>query len=159
MSYKFNQFKQNMTKYLTVFGVLWLILTIVLVVPLSIVLGDFANKDITDGANIIENFSTEITNFSNIAKVFQPKYFNTFKSVLGTGTIVYVLFIIVSFVKIGPKHEYNSIEHGSSGWSENGEQYSILSKNKGMILAEKNYLPLNKRGNINVLVVGRIWIW
>lgn len=53
-----------------------------------------------------------------------------------------------------PKHRYDNIEHGSSDWSENGEQYQVLSKKSGIILAENNYLPLDKRGNVNVLVVG-----
>ena len=36
---------------------------------------------------------------------------------------------------------------------------AVLSKKEGIILAENNYLPVDKRGNVNVLVVGRIWIW
>ena len=55
--------------------------------------------------------------------------------------------------------EFTDIEHGSSDWSQRGEQYQILSKNKGIILAEDNYLPLDKRGNVNVLVVGRFRFW
>ena len=51
------------------------------------------------------------------------------------------------------------MEHGSSDWSEHGEQYRILSKNKGIILAEDNYLPVDKRGNINTLIVGRFRFW
>ena len=34
-----------------------------------------------------------------------------------------------------------------------------LDKNKGIILAENNYLPVDKRGNVNVLVVGRFRFW
>ena len=62
-------------------------------------------------------------------------------------------------MKAIPKHEYEDIENGSSDWSENGEQYQVLSKNKGIVLAEKNYLPVDKRGNVNVLVVRRFWCW
>lgn len=57
-------------------------------------------------------------------------------------------------MKAKPKNEYKDIENGSSGWSEDGEQYKILNRNKGIILAENNYLPTDKRGNVNVLVVG-----
>ena len=53
-----------------------------------------------------------------------------------------------------PKHRYDDIEHGSSDWSGHGEQYQVLSRRSGIILAENNYLPLDKRGNVNVLVVG-----
>ncbi len=66
----------------------------------------------------------------------------------------YGLFVLVGIAKAFPKHEYDDIEHGSSDWSENGEQYKVLSRNKGIVLAEKNYLPVDKRGNVNVLVVG-----
>lgn len=69
------------------------------------------------------------------------------------------LFVFVGICKAFPKHEYQDIENGSSDWSENGEQYKVLSKNKGIVLAEKNYLPVDKRGNVNVLVVRRVWCW
>ena len=67
--------------------------------------------------------------------------------------------MLIGLSKAVPKNEYSDIEHGSSDWSEGGEQYRILSKNKGIILAQKNYLPIGKRGNLNVLVVGRFWFW
>ena len=71
----------------------------------------------------------------------------------------YGIFVFVGVARAFPKHEYEDIENGSSDWSENGEQYQVLSKNKGIILAEKNYLPTDKRGNVNVLVVRRFWCW
>ena len=74
-------------------------------------------------------------------------------------TLGYLVLVCISIIRTAPKHEYSNIEHGSSDWSENGEQYRVLSKKSGLILAENNYLPLNKMGNINVLIVGRIWIW
>lgn len=70
-----------------------------------------------------------------------------------------MLLVIIGLIRTAPKHEYDKIEHGSSDWAANGEQYKVLSKKKGIILAEDNYLPLNKRGNVNVLVVGRFWFW
>ena len=57
------------------------------------------------------------------------------------------------------KSEYADIEHGSSDWCAPGEQYRILSKKSGIILAKDNYLPIDKTGNVNVLIVGRIWCW
>ena len=71
----------------------------------------------------------------------------------------YGIFVFIGVAKAFPKHEYQDIENGSSDWSENGEQYKVLSKSKGIILAEKNYLPTDKRGNVNVLVVRRFWCW
>ena len=72
---------------------------------------------------------------------------------------IYFVAAFVGIVRALPKHEYEDIENGSSDWSEGGEQYRVLSKNKGIVLAEKNYLPVDKRGNVNVLVVRRFWCW
>lgn len=68
-------------------------------------------------------------------------------------------FVIIGIGKAFPTHEYQDIENGSSDWCEGGEQYKVLHKSKGIILAEKNYLPVDKRGNVNVLVVRRFWCW
>ena len=73
--------------------------------------------------------------------------------------IIAGFFALVGIIKALPKHEFQDIENGSSDWSENGEQYTVLSKKKGIVLAEKNYLPVDKRGNVNVLVVRRFWCW
>ena len=73
--------------------------------------------------------------------------------------VVYFIVMCIGIAKAMPKHEYDNIEHGSSDWCENGEEYKVLSKNKGILLAQKVFLPVNKRGNVNVLVVGRFWIW
>ena len=72
---------------------------------------------------------------------------------------MFSVFFLWGFARAFPKHEYTDIENGSSGWSEHGEQYQVLSRNKGIVLAEKNYLPVDKRGNVNVLVVRRFWCW
>ena len=82
-----------------------------------------------------------------------------FWSTLKIFSVIYLAITVIGILKARPKHEYTDIEHGSSDWSEGGEQYSILSKNKGIILAQNNYLPVDKRGNVNVLVVGRFWFW
>ena len=83
---------------------------------------------------------------------------NYFSTLLVT-TIIYSVFFFIGFVRSAPKNEFTDIEHGSSDWSQGGEQYRILNKNKGIILAENNYLPVDKRGNVNVLVVGRFRFW
>ena len=70
-------------------------------------------------------------------------------------TILFVIATIIGLVKSKARGKYYDIEHGSSDWCEKGEQYRILSRDSGLILAEDNYLPLNKRGNINTLIVGR----
>ena len=97
--------------------------------------------------------------FTCIFKVLDAKYIEMFFETTVYFTLFYIVVVIIGLVKSAPKNEYTDIEHGSSDWSENGEQYRILSKNKGIILAQNNYLPINKRGNVNVLVVGRFGFW
>lgn len=97
--------------------------------------------------------------FKAVGLCFSTQYFSTFWSVEKFFILVYLLFVMIGVAKAFPKHEFDDIEHGSSDWSENGEQYRILSKKSGIILAEKNYLPVDKRGNVNVLVVRRFWCW
>ena len=95
-----------------------------------------------------------LTSFTTIGKIFNVKYIGIFGKSLLYYTILFIILSIVGFLKNKPKGEYHNIEHGSSDWSTNGEQYKVLSKNKGIILAEDNYLPIDKRGNINALIVG-----
>ena len=89
-----------------------------------------------------------------LAIVGKYGYGNVFGNVVPYFLGFYGMFVLIGIAKAFPKHEYDDIEHGSSDWSENGEQYKVLSKTKGIVLAEKNYLPVDKRGNVNVLVVG-----
>lgn len=101
--------------------------------------------------------------FSNIQKPFSclgqcfSTYFSGFLTSLKYYLSICGFFALVGLLKALPKHEFQDIENGSSDWSENGEQYAVLSRKKGIILAEKNYLPVDKRGNVNVLVVRRFW--
>lgn len=97
--------------------------------------------------------------FGAVKACFQEEYIGTFFGGIKTTLLIALLFALVGIGKAFPKHEYQDIENGSSDWSENGEQYKVLSKNKGIVLAEKNYLPVDKRGNVNVLVVRRFRCW
>ena len=103
--------------------------------------------------------------FTNIQKPFScfkesmADYFVEYLGILKYYLLICGVYILVGLSKAIPKHEYQDIENGSSDWCENGEQYTILNKKKGIILAEKNYLPTDKRGNVNVLVVRRFWCW
>ena len=152
-------FKDN-KKYIILFLVLWIVLEIVLIAPIAV-----ATKESCNAAGqlelslFIENVGKEISSFTAITKLVGTGAIGTF----GKGTIwLSIIFLIVAtigIVRSKPKSDFKDIENGSSDWSQGGEQYKILSKNKGIILAENNYLPLDKRGNVNVLVVGRIWIW
>lgn len=136
--------------------VLWVILSIVLIVPGTVSVIDAKGTNNTP----VELFMTNAGNITgNLSKVFGSKYISAF----GKGelylTIALLFLAAFGIIKSLPKNEYTDIEHGSSDWATGGEQYKILSPKKGILLAEKNYLPVDKRGNTNVLIVGRFWFW
>ena len=66
-------------------------------------------------------------------------------------------------IMIKTDKEYQGKEHGSAGWAERGEEYEVLSKTEGFILAKDHYMPMlpnppsGKNGNI--LVIRRFWFW
>jgi len=112
-----------------------------------------------DFGQFIENLFTDILEVGeNLSKIFTSNYAKTFWKVNGFYTLVLLFFAVLGVSKVMPKNEYTDIEHGSSDWAS-GEQYEVLNKKKGILLAENHYLPVDKRGNTNVLVVGRIRFW
>lgn len=136
--------------------ILWVILSIVLIAPGTVSLID---SKLT-GTEFFELYFTNIGDvFGNLGKVFKSDYIGTFAKGELYLTVALFCMAVVGIVKAFPKHEYTDIEHGSSDWATGGEQYAILSPKKGILLAEKNYLPLDKRGNTNVLIVGRFRFW
>lgn len=151
MNYKIENTLKKSKNVLIVIVVLWILLSIVLVSPITVSI-----VEAKDFGEFIENMFSAITDVgNNLGKIFNPQYMSTFWRVEGYFTIILLFFGAVGFVKSMPKNEYTDIEHGSSDWAS-GEQYSVLSKKKGILLAENHYLPVDKRGNTNVLVVGRI---
>lgn len=71
--------------------------------------------------------------------------------------LFYLMLVFAIFMLLKKEEEtdpWENKEHASSRWSKQGEQYSILSKTDGILLAKDNYLPVDKPGNINVMVVG-----
>lgn len=157
---KFKRTLKQSKKFLIIIGVLWVILAVLLVSPIAYSIKESTNALGQFNLNrFIEKIVPAITSFSTFFKMFSEEYFGTFINCLINYTILFVICSIIGFLKSKPKGEYHDMEHGSSDWSEHGEQYKILSKNKGIILAEDNYLPVDKRGNINTLIVGRIRFW
>ena len=126
-------------------------------------------KGIIDAKNEENKFDINVfitsfgENYANIFETLKSTFGKEYRMTLLKGegylAIAIFLFTIIGMIKMMPENEYRDIEHGSSDWAENGEQYKILSRNKGILLAEKNYLPVDKRGNVNVLVVGRFRFW
>ena len=160
MNYKIAEgFKKN--KKLIIVGlVLWVIITIVLVLPFTVAknvatIQSQNNPNMDFLTRFFQVFGESIkAPGKSISYVFKFSLIGAFISNWFVITIIYLIFFIICFVKNLPKHQYDKIEHGSSDWSQGGEQYKILSNKKGIILAENNYLPVDKRGNVNVLVVG-----
>ena len=142
--------KQN-KKFIKWIIVLWLIIAIVLVAPVAY--GVYLTQQ--GSGNIIINIVNEIKSFTSIFRIItNPAAIIEFLKFLLPYTLAVVYWSYKGYSRMSIKGKYYDIEHGSSDWSSNGEQYKILSEDKGLILAKGNYLPLDKRGNINTLIVG-----
>ena len=159
MSYKINKALKDNRKSIIIIAILWVILSIVFVAPIGYAIGLASQSGTFSFEIFIENVFTELASFTSITRVLNATYIGYFGKTLLYFSIIYLIFAFIGIFKSRPKHQYTDIEHGSSDWSEGGEQYSMLSRNKGIILSKNNYLPTNKRGNINVLVVGRLRFW
>ena len=155
MNYKISGGLRRNKKVFIIGAVLWLFLTIVLVLPFTYSKHIATNGGTFDLMDFFNAFGENVFKpLDNLSYIFKNNLSgNMMSNWLGL-TIVYAIFFVIGFIRTMPKHQYDDIEHGSSDWSEHGEQYQILSNKKGIILAENNYLPVDKRGNVNVLVVG-----
>ncbi len=159
MNYKVQGAVKKVRKYLIIYLILWIVLNILLVMPVSYSYINACGSGKFDLNIFFETIFNNIMPFTTFGKTFSGAYFGNYIKLTIGFTLVYTIFIVIGMIKLAPKNQYSDIEHGSSDWSEHGEQYRILSPKSGIILAEKNYLPLDKMGNVNVLIVGRIWCW
>ena len=159
MGYKFKgAFKRGKPIFIVMI-ILWVVMSIVLIVPASVSVVEAKENGVLNFGKFIDNMMSNFSKFStNLGKVFTPNYAGTFGKGEMYLTVVLLIFGAVGFIKSMPKNEYTNIEHGSSDWAT-GEQYKVLNPRKGILLAEKHYLPVDKRGNVNVLVVGRFRFW
>ena len=153
MNYKVEGAIRKNKKYFIIFGILWLFIAIVLIVPLVL----SYNMPASEGGSLgsLGIFVDTLKNpFKGFVDIISKGYMGAYIKTLITFSIMYIIFFIVGVARSAPKNEYTDFEHGSSDWSRNGEQYQILNNKKGIVLAENNYLPVDKRGNVNILVVG-----
>jgi len=82
---------------------------------------------------------------------FFAMYKNVFLVGAFVGAAVAICFEVQNYWLKG---EYEGVEHGSSGWAD-GEQYEILNKHEGIILAKDHFLTTDNRFiNKNVLIIG-----
>lgn len=122
---------------LIVIIVLWLILTIIFVAPLAYAIAYASQSGAFDFAAFLETFVSSLISFNAITKIFSAMAVGTFFKTLGIFTVIYAIFATIGFFRTKAKGDYYNIEHGSSDWSQNGEQYRILSKNKGNYISRK----------------------
>lgn len=158
MNYKIEgAFRKNKKTFIFA-AILWLFLAIVFVMPIA-----YGWEVASAGEKFsMNNFTMTVGEriaqpFANIKEL--GSYWSPFISLLWKYTLGFLAIVIIGLVRTAPKTKYENIEHGSSDWCEHGEQFRVLSPKKGLILAEGNYLPVDKRGNVNILVVGRIRCW
>lgn len=159
MNYKVEKVLKDNKKYLIGFIAIWLVLEILVAAPIAVSISNNLVNGKIDSGKMFNQLFTELTSFTSFTRIFHAETLKIFLKATLWVTIIDAMFLLIGFLKSKPKNEYTDIEHGSSDWSEGGEQYKILSKKNGIILAENNYLPLDKLGNVNVLVVGRFWFW
>ena len=153
MNYKVSGAIRRTRKYFIIFAILWVFISIVLIMPLTIGIYEAqVQGDIAAGFEEIVNSMQHLG--QSFATLFSEGIFVNYLKNVGLFSILFAILMVIGFIKSAPKNEYTDMEHGSSDWSKNGEQYAVLSSKKGIILAEDNYLPVDKRGNVNVLVVG-----
>lgn len=160
MNYKVQGAMRRNKRNFIIFAVLWVILSIVFVMPISY---SIVNANAGGSFDIMKFFNGIYEGVSHlgtiIGETFTKQYIGTYFSTLLKFSVLYAIFVLIGLIRTAPKNEYSDIEHGSSDWSKGGEQYRVLSNKKGIILAKENYLPVDKRGNVNVLVVGRFRFW
>ena len=160
MNYKVQGAINKVKKYLIIYGILWLFCVIVFVMPAAAGMTEATVEGKFNLGNFLTITGSYFTApFSSFGKIFLPNYFGNFFNIITKFTFVFLIIEIIGIIRNAPKNEYEDIEHGSSDWSQRGEQYRILSNKNGIILGENNFLPVDKRGNVNVLVVGRIRFW
>ncbi len=160
MSYRIKEIFERMKKWMPLYIVLWAFIVVVMIGCSYAVRTMQLNNQGIDMNLFITYFGDATSDpFGVLGKCLTGDYIgNTLHWIFWT-TVAFFIVILIGTLRNYKNGEYRDIEHGSSDWSKGGEQYRTLSNKKGIILAEGNYLPLDKRGNVNVLIVGRIRFW
>lgn len=111
------------------------------------------------GDSTLNAFITHVSEFpENIKVSFSGENSSSFWLTFRNFGAVYLVACVILLLKMSNKKEYENIEYGSADWCSDSEAYQVLSKNNGMVLASKKYLPVlptppaGKNGNI--LVIG-----
>ena len=150
---KTNDWFDRNKKTLIVGVIIWFIGLIFLAAPIAVSIVEASTNGVFNIAKFFEILFPKVTSMNAITQVFSAGAIGYFLKTTLYYTIILTIAISIGVYKARNKSEYTNIEHGSSDWASGGEQYRVLSKNKGLILAENNYLPLDKIGNVNVRIV------
>lgn len=139
----FKSFMEKFKKNMLIYIVVWLIVAILLVAPITYTITQARLEGITWLQGITLHIIDNIFKFP-ITVIFENTYIHDFIEGMKYYSIIYLVIVITAIYKTLPKSSYDKIEHGSSDWCQPGEQYKILSKKNGLILAKDNYLPIDK---------------
>lgn len=160
MNKKLNKLKRELIPFLIVYILVDLV-----------VIGSFvvAAHNVPEGANSVDRLGYIFNNF--VPNITGFKFFSAFVVDIGGflnasfwTLIVFAVLFVAWKIKFAKKSEYEGIEHGSSDWSKDGEEFSklsdgseVLNKKNGFILSRNHYLGTDLRKvkiNKNILVVG-----
>ena len=132
--------KENKTK-LVIGLVLWIILIIVLVLPFTVAMkvATSNGKQSIDYSLFTKTYGEAINPARSFPFIIEFNWLGYFFKNLLVITAIYDICFIIAVLK-NKGNEYRNIEHGSSDWSEHGEQYQILSNKKGIILSKASVL-------------------
>ena len=98
MNYKVKKTLKDNKKSIIIIGVLWIILTIILVSPIAYSIVEATNNGIFNLTIFLEKVFANIVSFNSITKVFTAECIGTFFKTLLYFTIFYnIFFIIVLF--------------------------------------------------------------
>ncbi len=160
MKSKLNKLKREAMPFLIAYILFDLIIIGSLVVSLNNV--STVNESTDKISQVLQNFVPNITNFKFITAIFVD--FMGFITASFYTLIVFVILFIYWKIKFTKNYEYEGEEHGSSSWSQNGEEFDklpdgseILNRKDGFILSRKHYLGTDLRKvkiNKNILVIG-----
>ena len=138
--------------------IIWFVLAIGIIPTISMTIAQgsrLASAEIDSSLPFVGNFMYFLSSpIKTLGYIFNPIYFGTYIETLKTYSAIYFLLAIFLAFKYEEAKPYDGSEYGSARWSKNGEQYKVLSKTSGIILAKHNYLPVDKQGNTNVMVIG-----
>ena len=154
MDSKFKLFFRKNKKLIIGSILVWLAIDAFIVAPIAYSLSRSIVNNTIDSTIFVENLVENFLSFTSVTKVFTKGTSLYFQ--IGSFLTLILVIILGSYgqYKGRKKSEFDKIEHGSSDWAKYGEQFKVLSENKGIMLADNNYLPLDKIGNTNVLIVG-----